>query len=48
MDIIRTPRVTLIGRPEFLEPAHLPVSWRGESSAGERLAEFAGRRDLRA
>ena len=43
MDIIRTPRVTLIGRPEFLEPAHLPVSWRGESSAGERLAEFAGR-----
>jgi thymidylate synthase (FAD) len=43
MDILREPRVSLIGRPEFLEPAHLPVQWKGESSDGERLAEFAGR-----
>jgi thymidylate synthase (FAD) len=43
MEILRTPRVTLIGRPQFLEPAHLPVQWKGESSDGERIAEFAGR-----
>ena len=43
MDIIRDPRVTLLARPQFLEPAHLPVQWKGESSDGERLAEFAGR-----
>jgi thymidylate synthase (FAD) len=43
MEIFRAPRVTLIARPEFLEPAHLPVEWRGEASSGERLAEFAGR-----
>jgi len=43
MEIIRSPRVTLIARPQFLEPAHLPVQWKGESSDGERIAEFAGR-----
>jgi thymidylate synthase (FAD) len=43
MDILREPRVTLIARPQFLEPAHLPVQWKGESSDGERIAEFAGR-----
>src|SRR6266480_1284116 len=43
MDILREPRVTLIARPQFLEPAHLQVQWRGESSDGERIAEFAGR-----
>src|ERR671913_2263177 len=43
MEILRQPRVTLIARPQFLEPAHLPVQWRGESSDGERIAEFAGR-----
>ena len=43
MEILRAPRVTLIGRPQFLEPAHLPVQWKGESSDGERIAEFAGR-----
>jgi thymidylate synthase (FAD) len=37
------PRVTLIARPQFLEPAHLRVNWLGESSDGERLTEFAGR-----
>ena len=43
MDILREPRVTLIARPQFLEPAHLPVQWKGESTDGERIAEFAGR-----
>jgi thymidylate synthase (FAD) len=37
------PVVTLLARPAFTEPAHLPVSWIGESTDGERLAEFAGR-----
>jgi len=40
---LRTPRVTLIARPQFLEPAHLPVEWKGAASDGERIAEFAGR-----
>jgi len=43
MEIFRAPRVTLLARPEFLEPAHLAVQWQGEASGGERLAEFAGR-----
>ena len=43
MEIFRVPRITLIARPEFLEPEHLRVEWRGDASAGERLAEFAGR-----
>ncbi|HET9004786.1 MAG TPA: FAD-dependent thymidylate synthase [Gemmatimonadaceae bacterium] len=37
------PRLTLLARPVFTEPAHLPVEWLGESTDGERLAEFAGR-----
>ena len=37
------PRVTLLSRPLFQEPVHLPVCWLGESTDGERLAEFAGR-----
>ena len=43
MDILRSPRVTLLARPQFLEPAHLPVQWQGPSTDGERIAEFAGR-----
>src|SRR2546423_1689394 len=43
MEIFRAPRVTLIARPEFLEPAHLRVQWHGEASPGERLPEVAGR-----
>src|SRR4051812_21824979 len=43
MQILREPKITLIARPEFLEPAHMPVQWLGSSSGGERLAEFAGR-----
>lgn len=43
MQIYRAPKVSLIARPQFLEPAHLSVQWIGDSSDGERLAEFAGR-----
>lgn len=37
------PKITVISRPQFAEPDHLPVTWIGESTDGERLAEFAGR-----
>jgi thymidylate synthase (FAD) len=37
------PKVTLLARPQFVAPEHLPVNWIGESTDGERLAEFAGR-----
>ena len=43
MQILRAPTVTLIARPQFVEPAHMPVQWQGEATDGERLAEFAGR-----
>jgi thymidylate synthase (FAD) len=37
------PRVTVLSRPSFTGPDHLGVQWLGESTDGERLAEFAGR-----
>jgi thymidylate synthase (FAD) len=37
------PTITILARPSFSAPEHLPVNWIGESSDGERLAEFAGR-----
>jgi thymidylate synthase (FAD) len=37
------PLITVLARPSFAEPAHLPVHWIGDSTDGERLAEFAGR-----
>jgi thymidylate synthase (FAD) len=43
MELFYEPKVTLLARPHFYEPEHLPVSWLGESTDGERLAEFAGR-----
>ena len=43
MEFFREPRVILVARPHFTEPAHLPVVWLGDSTDGERLAEFAGR-----
>ncbi len=43
MRLYREPVVTLIARPEFLEPAHLSVQWKDPGTDGERLAEFAGR-----
>src|SRR5216117_695194 len=43
VEVFRTPRISLIARPQFLEPEHLAVQWRGPGSDGERLAEYAGR-----
>ena len=43
MLILRDPKISLIARPQFLAPAHMPVQWLGEATDGERLAEFAGR-----
>lgn len=37
------PKITVIARPQFAEPTDLPVNWIGESTDGERLAEYAGR-----
>ncbi len=37
------PRITVVARPVFTEPSHLAVNWIGDSTDGERLAEFAGR-----
>jgi thymidylate synthase (FAD) len=41
--IYTEPRLTLLARPAFIEPQHLRVNWLGESTDGEKLAEFAGR-----
>jgi thymidylate synthase (FAD) len=41
--IFTSPRISVLSRPAFSEPEHLKVSWLGESTDGERLAEFAGR-----
>lgn len=41
--ILLEPTVTVLSRPQFAEPAHMPVQWMGESTDGERLSEFAGR-----
>jgi thymidylate synthase (FAD) len=43
MNIIYYPKVTVISRPQFIEPEHLKVYWMGESSDSERLVEYAGR-----
>jgi thymidylate synthase (FAD) len=37
------PKISVLSRPSFTTPEHLPVKWIGESTDGERLAEFAGR-----
>jgi thymidylate synthase (FAD) len=37
------PQVTVLSRPSFSTPDHLPVAFLGDSTDGERLAEFAGR-----
>lgn len=41
--LVREPKVTVLSRPSFTEPEHLPVQWAGPATDGERLAEFAGR-----
>lgn len=42
MQIIASPRVTVISRPVFLNPSHFPFLATNESAAQD-LAEFAGR-----
>ena len=42
-ELYSAPKVSVLARPAFVEPAHLPVNWIGESTDGERLSEFAGR-----
>jgi len=37
------PKISVLARPSFAEPSHLPVKWIGDSTDGERLSEFAGR-----
>src|SRR3982751_2607299 len=37
------PQVTVLSHPVFTTPEHLGVNWIGDSTDGERLAEFAGR-----
>src|SRR3954468_9795899 len=39
----KEPVLTLLSKPNFTAPEPLPVTWIGESTDGERLAEFAGR-----
>jgi thymidylate synthase (FAD) len=41
--IYTEPCITVLARPSFTAPPHLPVNWLGESTDGERLSEFAGR-----
>jgi thymidylate synthase (FAD) len=43
MELFHEPRITILARPDFAEPDHLPVTWLGDGTDGERLAEFAGR-----
>jgi len=41
--IFTAPRISVLARPAFTEPEHLKVTWLGDSTDGERLAEYAGR-----
>ena len=43
INIIYKPKVSIISKPDFLEPSHLPVNWIGIAEKGERLSEYAGR-----
>jgi thymidylate synthase (FAD) len=41
--LYREPVISVLARPTFSAPEHLGVAWIGDSTDGERLAEFAGR-----
>lgn len=43
MIVYKQPVVTVISYPTFVEPAHLPCKWKGESTNAERLIEYSGR-----
>ena len=36
VEVFRAPRISLLARPQFVEPEHLPVKWRGESYRATR------------
>lgn len=40
---IYAPRITVLARSSFTTPEHMPTAFRGMSTDGERLSEFAGR-----
>src|SRR5438270_115263 len=37
MEVFRAPRVSLIARPEFLEPEHLRVQWQGNAWIADKV-----------
>lgn len=41
--IVRAPSITIVARPQFLEPEQLRVHRAGDASDAERLAEFGAR-----
>lgn len=41
--LLDAPTISIIARPLFTEPGHLPVNFLGDADDGERLAEFSGR-----
>jgi len=41
--LFHEPIISVLARPTFAAPEHLGVAWVGDSTDGERLAEFAGR-----
>jgi thymidylate synthase (FAD) len=41
--VVREPTLTILSRPQFSEPLHRSMRSLGESTAGERLTEYAGR-----
>src|SRR5690348_10141861 len=41
--IYHEPIISVLAKPTFSAPEHLDVDWIGDSTDGERLAEFAGR-----
>ena len=43
MNIIYYPKITVIAKPQFIEPEHLRVQWGGSASDGEKLIEYGGR-----
>ena len=41
--MLREPTITVLARPHFTEPSHLPVEWIGDATDGDRLMAFTGR-----
>lgn len=41
--VLYSPKVTIIARPQFVPPQHMPVNFIGASSDGDKVVEFGGR-----